>query len=818
MDNKLFPAHIRIFGKNDKRIESCEEHAKKTAEYASYSLKAVGLGNAGYFAGMIHDGKMTEDFSQYITAAVNGEKVVKGLVKHTFAPVKLLLTKYHGDVCETYEDLASEILAYAVGAHHGLFDCINAESRGGFYHRITADTDTSDEAIHNFYRYCLTEEETTKLFQMASDELTDKIKKLDGISESDEETAFYLGMLARLVLSGVIEGDRRDTAEFMQDAKFANEPEDMSSFWNSLLAHLEEYLFQKKAETPIGCARREISKRCKSAASLPVGVYRLNVPTGGGKTLSALRFAIAHAKEHNKKRIIYTVPLLSILEQNASVIREALGTDAVILEHHSNVIHEADTDETDEYSLLVENYSCPIIITTMVQLLNTLFDGKTSCIRRFHALGDAVILIDEVQTIPLKMLTLFNLAVNFLSEICRTTVILCSATQPCFEETKYTLRVAGDIIPYDQKLWEVFKRTDIRYADKYLLSEIPAFVSNLRKEYDSILVVCNTKDEAVKIYEDIKELSTGRCFHLSAAMCTEHRRKVIHELTRETAEIAEKSKAGIRISDAEKLICVSTQVIEAGVDISFGCVVRLLAGLDNIIQSAGRGNRNGESDAPVPVYIVQCEDEKLTKLPEIYNAKNAAFELLNAYEKNPKAFCGDLSSKESIGFYYRSLFKIYPQSYMEMKPMQDKPSLFSMLSDNESYRMGNAEVQKEWEPYCLCQAFAEAGKLFTVFDTETEDVVVPYGKGADVITKLCSEEAIRNISFRKSLLDEAKNYSVSLFPYQTQALGDRLEWICDGHVRVLKIGCYDDEVGLSIQKIKNQEVNSSCSTATLLNL
>lgn len=194
---------------------------------------------------------------------------------------------------------------------------------------------------------------------------------------------------------------------------------------------METKLDQFPQDSPIDRARRAISDQCRQAAQQPGGVFRLNVPTGGGKTLSSLRFALAHARRHRKQRIIFTSPLLSILEQNAAVIRAYIQDDSLILEHHSNLVRTAeDGQKLDERELLTETWESPIILTTLVQLLNTLFSGKTTAIRRFHSLCGSVIVIDEVQTVPSKMLSLFSLAVNFLAEICGATVVLCPPPSP----------------------------------------------------------------------------------------------------------------------------------------------------------------------------------------------------------------------------------------------------------------------------------------------------------------------------------------------------------------------------------------------------
>ena len=179
--------------------------------------------------------------------------------------------------------------------------------------------------------------------------------------------------------------------------------------WNAYLQHMEQKLSEFSSQTDIQKARREISDQCRRFANQPGGVYHLNVPTGAGKTLSSLRYALAHAAKWNKSRIIFTAPLLTILDQNAKVIRNFVGDNSIILEHHSNLIRTQEiAEQLDTQELLLEDWSAPIIITTLAQLLNTFLDGNTSSIRRFQALADSVIVMDEVQTVPTKMLTLFN--------------------------------------------------------------------------------------------------------------------------------------------------------------------------------------------------------------------------------------------------------------------------------------------------------------------------------------------------------------------------------------------------------------------------
>lgn len=388
----MFLAHIRT-EEAGAVTQSLAEHCKNTARYTGSCLRGVGLDRAGTLMGLVHDcGKFKKEFQEYLRDP-NG---VRGSVNHTFAGTRLLLERYHTSD-DGMEMLAAELLAFAVGSHHGLFDCVDEKKNSGFCHRLKKENIGYAESIHNFFGRCLSAAELDDLFFGAVAELSRVCQRLAEDQSDPAEYSFQLGLLARLLLSALIEGDRRDTAEFMMGRCAAPEPEDMSQLWENCLARLEEKLSCFPADTAISRARREISDRCRRMAEETPGIYRLNVPTGGGKTLSSLRYALAHAKKWGKQRLIFTSPLLSILEQNAAVIREYVGDDGIILEHHSNVLHTGEGGELDHRELAVESWNAPIIITTLVQLLHTLFCGKTTSVRRFQGLCNSVIVIDEVQ-------------------------------------------------------------------------------------------------------------------------------------------------------------------------------------------------------------------------------------------------------------------------------------------------------------------------------------------------------------------------------------------------------------------------------------
>ena len=550
--------------------------------------------------------------------------------------------------------------------------------------------------------------------------------------------------------------------------------------WFTLLTQTEEKLNTLPSKTPIDQARRTISNQCRQAAEQPGGVFRLNVPTGGGKTLSSLRFALAHARRHRKQRIIFTSPLLSILDQNAKEIKKYIQNDSLILEHHSNLVCTEETDQQlDERELFTETWDAPVIITTLVQLLNTLFSGKTSAIRRFHSLCGSIIVIDEVQTVPSKMLSLFSLAVNFLSEVCGTTVALCSATQPCTEQIEHPIHgPIRDIVPYNPALWQVFQRTDIQSVGSMSLEQIAGFTLEKLRSADSLLIVCNTKAEAKSLHDLLKD-GDFTLFSLSADMCMAHRRDTLDKL---------KSTLG---QSGQKVVCVSTQVIEAGVDISFGCVIRLSAGMDSVVQAAGRCNRSGEAGLGVlaPAYLVECRQENLSHLPDIQLGKDATQELLKEFELHPVQYGGRLDSGKAIGYYYRALYRREPEGHHDYC-VKDRPSLFSLLSLNGQYAQEH--------PYYFNQAFRLAGTLFEVFEENTTDVVVPYKESEALIAGLCSEKAQRDPFYLRSLLEAAKPYTVSLYQYQIDRLNEEHSLIpLQGGALGLS-GHYSAETGFSM--------------------
>lgn len=788
-----YPAHIRkVDGK--KYIQTVEEHCRGVAEIAAELLRDIGLEKTAYLSGMVHDlGKFSENFKNYIEKAADGEKVQRGSVNHTFAGVRFLLEKHSDEQLSGFSDIVLEILAYAVGAHHGLFDCVDDNNNNGFTKRIQKEGIDYLNAAQEFLKICCSEQDIEDLLKQSEKEFLPVFNEIEKLADNADakiqntQITFYIGFLARLILSAIIEADRSDTAQFMNGYS-EKTVKNISEIWINCIKNVEQKLSTMPLDKPINKTRAQISALCAEAGNLESGIYRLNLPTGAGKTLTSLRYALHHALAHNKKRVIFTMPLLSIIEQNAGIIHDYIGNEELILEHHSNIVETDENDELDKRELLVESWDVPIIITTMVQLLNTLFAGKTANIRRMQALCNSIIVIDEVQTVPDKMLSLFNLALNFLAKICNATIILCSATQPCFEKTMYPLdKSVKDLITLTKEQETVFKRVRLEYKGEMDCEELAGFAAGILEENNSLLLVCNTKNEAAVMFNLLcSKIKDVKAFHISAGMCTAHRKETIKEM-QEALE-----------NKQQKVLCVSTQVIEAGVDVSFARVIRLLAGMDNIVQATGRENRNREFDGIAPGYIVRLKGEFLKGLSEIEDAKNAAADLLVKYRNNPQIYDDDLMSAKAVNEYYKSLYENVKSGYHDFYIESVRDSILNLMSCN-----GNVDSEKipEYNKYFMHQALKTAGGLFTVFDESSIDIIVPYDRGTEIIQEVF-DVGDKDYEKLKSILKEAKLYTVSLFKYQKIKLEEQgaLIFVPSAGVYILQDGYYDELTGLNLNQ------------------
>ncbi|MES2219564.1 MAG: CRISPR-associated helicase Cas3' [Acidobacteriota bacterium] len=552
--------------------------------------------------------------------------------------------------------------------------------------------------------------------------------------------------------------------------------------------------------------RRQVSTHCLEGAERPKGIYTLTVPTGGGKTLASLRFALHHAQHHGMERVIYVSPYISIVDQNAQIVRKVLEPEecafaSIVLEHHSNLTPDK---ESWRGGVLAENWDAPVVFTTAVQILETLFAAGTRAVRRMHALANTVIVLDEVQTLPIRTIHLFNNAVNFLVEQCGASVVLCTATQPLLHKVnaaKGAIRLAkdGELMPDPPAMFRALKRFETFDETKKAGGWQPAEVAELAVAETlgegSCLVVANTKHDALTIYFSCKarlealheNLEDGCLVHLSTHMCPAHRLQAL--ATMKTA-----------LQEKRRVLCVSTQLIEAGVDIDFATVIRDLAGLDSIAQAAGRCNRNGERSSG-KVYIAKLATPLPKQLEEIASAQNITLRILDEWKEAMGDLPFDLSDPQQMSIFFQYHF-FDRQHLMDYKvkhpPAERDDTLLRMLGRNG---MAVADgPQPHPRAGGLMQSFMSAAQEFRAIDSVTQGVVVPFGeKGKEVVNLLCYT---RDLDRQFRLLRQAQQYSVNLFRHEIESLqqkGAVYEAQPSTGVLCLQPGFYSEEYGLALE-------------------
>lgn len=777
-------------------IQSVSTHNHNVASLASTNSPLPNLTTIAWLCGILHDaGKYGSDFQDYIKGAMNGEDVQPGKVTHSTAGGCLMEQLLP-------ESKMSQMIQMSVLSHHGMNDSFSIVNSTIFIEERLKKQKNIRE-IQNYYFQFINEENLKEMCDKADQDMKNILgeilrffKKYSREKNRYGNRHFFLGMYERVLFSLLIDADRTDTACFMQDRKLpeVKSNEEIEGVWKKSIIHFEKYLKEFKGKSRLDTYRREISSKCMEAGGKSDSLYRLTVPTGAGKTLSSLRFALYHAAKYGKRHIIYVAPFQSILDQNAEVIRKAVGNPEIVLEHHCNVVHD-DADKKEKYELLTENWDSPIIVTTAVQFLNTLFAAGNGNIRRMYNILNSVIIFDEVQSLPIKITKMYNLAVNFLTAFGKSTVVLCSATQPLFDELGENgllppVNMVGDAGTYA----EAFKRTEIIDATEgigagFSVEDLRDFIWDKAEKAEQILVVVNTKACAHKIYEELKDQCAEKgylLFHLSTNMCARNRREVLASI--------EKSLTGSR-----KLICVSTQLIEAGVDLSFQCVIRSLAGLDSIVQAAGRCNRHGEKEMGY-VYIVQMskEAEDVDSLIDIRKAQESMRQVLYQLRIQPETY-HSLSSELAIRLYYK-IYLRSRKSEMEFPVSVNGVSttLLDLLSGNDKLWQGMPQaVRNQHGNLLLKQAFKTAGDLFEVIPEDGKiDVIVRYDEEADQQIDILENPYI-TVEEKKQAIRRLQPYTVGISEALRQRLGNAVRAICDGSILILSDNYYSKETGVS---------------------
>lgn len=808
-------AHLR---KSDGQIQSVQAHLKETAVLAKAFAKKLNLELAGELLGLMHDfGKYSRKFQKYIhdetgllnpdlddeESTPNGSKV-----DHSTAGAQWVyreLRKF--GVAQGIGELFGQMLGLCIASHHGegLIDCLDGEGNAIWKKRFEKEDElthlaeceqNADEAVQQ------------KAHELVGENLIRSLLNAVKLILSEQTTnnkikEFYLGCLARFLFSCLIDADRINSSDFEREdqkdvRRLTKKPD-----WQSAIDKLEGKLAGFENRYPIDEIRRKISDDCLKRAVDSQGIYTLTVPTGGGKTLASLRYALNHAKNHNLDRIIYVIPYTSIIDQNAQAVREILDEDWV-LEHHSNIEPEK---QSWQDKLLSENWDKPIVFTTMVQFLDAWFGGGTRGARHIHPMTNAVLIFDEIQTLPVKCVHLFCNVLNWLTTFGKSTAVLCTATQPLLgksglqnfpEEKRESISVRGllrlsenaEIMGKHQdldKLFDELSRVEIQFNEKvggWNVEEAGTFLLKQFQTTPSCLFIVNTKKWAQELYQycQRQNVPPEALFHLSTNQCAAHRKAIFDTI-----------KA--RLENKHPVICISTQLIEAGVDISMACVIRALGGLDSIAQAAGRCNRHGEKKGKGQVWVLNLQEQNFTQiLPDIQAGKTNA-------ERVFRDFAGqDILQPAAMERYFEYYF--YQRSDEMAYSVENSAtgSLLDWLSDNALNPYGEKNNKRSKQLPLLMQSFKNAGRAFQAIDAPTRSVIVPYGEGAELIAKLCGEWEPKEMYDAKK---KAQRYSVNVFPkvwdklQKENALHETIE---GSGIYYLKERHYNDEFGLSLDE------------------
>lgn len=809
----MFIAHIRA---SDGGVQPLSSHCRNVAALCSKGAEIVGLAKMAELIGLMHDmGKATDKFADYLRAALAGNAPKS---PHHHAPTGAIYAyrrwfmRENAPACER---AAAQIAMLCILGHHaGLTDCLDVKGQSTLLKNMKDEAVPvhADEAIAWFLQNIADEAELDALYESACRELNALFPDLDRPSA---DTAVALGLISRLMLSALVDADRWDSACF----EYNENPFEAAAApdWNALLNTFERFRrTHLSGEGDINRIRADISDLCWEKAASDTGVVTLSVPTGGGKTFSSLRYALRHAALNGQRRIFYIIPYNTILDQNARDIREALADYPSILEHHSNVVTDPKGESDDgqtAYKRLTERWDSDIILTSLVQFLNACYAAPNSAARRFHALTNAVLIFDEIQSLPKACKVLFERAIQFLTQYCRSTVVLCTATQPRLSLTPAPV----ELMPHVDALYERLKR--VRYipqldADRTCASAGAEIARMLEEK--SVLAILNTKAAAWNVYDAATQALRERghalaafdphlpeealvdaarasspdetlCVHMSTLLCPAHRKKLI-------AWIKAWLRAGRRV------LCVSTALIEAGINVSFPVVIRDLAGLPSVVQAAGRANRNMEyGRGDVLIWNFPEETRALAHLEDVQHGADITRTFLNSASIDND----ELDSPKMIENYFNQEAR-----YIEEKqkfPVEVREDglrkscyLTELLGKNTQIVSGIGKY-KLLKPLVLHQSFRTAGKYFYVIPDDTKSVLVPWGGGAELIAALNGEHDMRE---EIRLLRRAQAYSVNVYDnmYRRLKNAGAISLIGNSGVCALAEGFYSDAGGVSVEQ------------------
>lgn len=701
-------AHI-IGNKEQSILEHLENVAQMMTEFCKdYDIPGIDMGRYAYEVGLSHDiGKYSEAFQRKI------QNNLSIRVDHATAGARELCIKGMPEA------------SFAVAGHHGGIPNGRDNTERDLITRLQKrDLDEYKEYKDEISLECLGR------------------PQLSGIEQS-----FFI----RMLFSALVDADFLDTEKFMSSGSIVRgEYDSMNTLYERIMDYIEPWLKAEENSSEINRIRTEILKKCLDKGREKKGFFSLTVPTGGGKTISSLAFAIKHAMANGMERIIYVIPYTSIIEQNVEVFRKILG-DKNVLAHYGNAFVDMEKKNEEFYEkhkLSTENWDAPIIVTTNVQFFESLYSNKTSKCRKLHNIANSAIIFDEVQMIPLTYLMPCTSVVRSLVQNYNASIVLCTATQPALEKWLEPFLV-HEICENHEELFQVLKRTSIKKMGKISQNELVEKMTSC----EQVLTIVNTKKKAQEIYQDLPD--EGR-IHLSTNMLPLHRKQTIQRIK----ELLKEGK-----------VCrvVATSLVEAGVDIDFPVVFRQEAGLDSIIQAAGRCNREGgRKKEESIVWVFGTEDS----VPDTI-ARNVTMmkETMQKYQ--------EYDDLEAIHYYFDSL------------QMLDIGNLdIHGIVQGFEKRLNGIEMP-----------FQEVSKIFRLIESDTRTLIVPIDKEAgDLLDELyrCIE-AQENF---RSVLRKLGNYSLNIYENEYKKMIEDLSAyeVMEGVAVLQNLSLYREDMGLYYEK------------------
>ncbi len=686
--------------------QTLQDHCEAVAELSESFADSFASGIYGRLVGELHDvGKARSAFQSYLKRCNGIEDSEADGDNHSHSGAGACwLEKNCGAI--------GKALAYCVAGHHaGLPDWSGGEApNGALAIRLKEDQPVISEDSVNAW-----------ISAHESAWLKERLSPPFAFCRDDSSLSFWI----RMMFSCLVDADFLDTEAFMDPGRAALRSSAVS------LATLAERFFAKldekqrsAADTPVNRIRSEIRTACEHAAKMVPGLFSLTVPTGGGKTLSGTAFAFKHALCHGLKRVIYVIPYTSIIEQTADILREFIGAENV-LEHHSNFDPEK---ETPQSRLASENWDAPVVVTTAVQFFESLYACKSSRCRKLHNIADSVVILDEVQLLPTRLLLPCAETIRQLAQHYKTSIVLSTATQlhlPGIDASS-----VREMVPAALDLYKRLKRTEIEFPPDISTRRTWDEIADELCQYEQVLCIVNTRRDCHDLYGKMPDGTV----HLSAGMCGEHRSHVIAEIKR-------------RLANNEPIRVVSTQLVEAGVDIDFPVVYRAFTGLSSVAQSAGRCNREGRLQGLGRVVVFMPPKESSVK--DLRDGEYAMHDLLT--------YSGGVDADDANS--YPEYFKALHGRANDMGVAFEK--WLGVPVPNELL----VGTRQRAEP--LHYQFREAASAFKMVDGASQvPVVVRYG-GSDALIG-----SLRAAGPKRDIMRRIQRYTVNV---PRGSVGDLLE-------------------------------------------